>query len=123
MVEVIEKSDTKDLSPWEAWIVNQKVRFSIGPNYSSYDKLIDLAISQYKLNRRNQHREVCDKIHYLVDWWHRNSFFMKKYKSQGEIGIALGGRKSCSINHYINKRKRSNEFDSNTACIKDFLES
>ena len=114
------------LSEWEAWILNNWEKED--RDFTPYDYLCELAVTNYSLDKKDRHVEFKDELHYFLIWWNANRLYMKKYKSKYAIGGLLKKDHSTVI-HYIGtedskgNRKPSNNFTENTQCIKDFLKS
>lgn len=104
----------------EAFI--DRLTISSEKRLSAYDKLCELAVSQYNLDKRNRDMDFKDKCQYFYQWWHRNKAKMFFYVSYSEIG-RLCKQDHATVIHHVRNRKPSANFEENTACIKDFLES
>jgi len=94
-----------------------------------FDKLCDLAVTNYNLDDKNREMNFLDLITFFCLWWKENKNSMGKYKTQESIAILLK-RDRTSIIHHLNAfekdkygRKVSNNYEKNIVCIKDFLES
>ena len=111
-------------TPWEVWINNHSEIPLL--YFTSYDTICELAISSYELDKNSRKHDLKDKVHFFLIWWYANRNKMIKYNVYTRIGLALKIDHS-SVMHYCKdgegKRKKSNNFEENTKCIKDFLES
>ena len=113
--------EIRELDPWEAWMVRNYDGDSIG--LSNYDKVCELAISAYNLNKKSNKMDFQDLITCLCQWWFDNKRFMKKYNTYAKLGAKMGGRDHASILHHIRHRAVTANYIENTKCIRDFLES
>lgn len=115
---------------WSFWITSNNPKLSniFTPVSSSYDVLCELAVYSYNLSLVCRKIELIDKLHYFYMWWHKNKRYMIKYRTFKSIA-KLTGQDHSNVIHYTGKngndgkRKKSLNFEKNTACIKDFLES
>jgi hypothetical protein len=104
----------------EAFI--ERLQQSQDKRLSAYDKLCELAVSQYDLDKRNRKMDFKDMCQYFYQWWFRNKDKMFYYNSYTRIG-ELCKNDHATVIHHVRNRKPSANFEENTACIKDFLES
>ena len=112
MVEEVE-------SPWDSFIERSLID---DRTMSSYDLLIELAVSTYHLGRRSREMGLKDRCQFLFKYWHKHQSKMKYYTSLEKIG-KLCGLDHSSVHHSIYDRKPTINYKENTACLKDFLES
>lgn len=112
-------SDSKEISPWEYWVVKNEPNGGIS---TSYDLLCDLAINSYGLDERRRHSNLKDMVQYFCLWWDFNRPKMRKYTTLESIGKALG-IDHATVLHHIRRRKPTIDFDKNVSCLKDFLNS
>lgn len=109
------------ITPWEAWIIRTDKSHNVIS--SDYDKLCELVVFQYGLTNRTREMNFLDKVTFFCHWWFNNKNKMHKYRSSVAIGRLLGGRDHASVFHHINVRTPTANYQENTECIKDFLES
>lgn len=115
--------EKNNLNPWENWIYNNGL-FVKGDNEcgTRYDLLCEMVVSSYSLNEKRRHMELKDKVTCFLKWWEENKNKMLKYKTTTAIGKILNCDHSTVI-HHIKRRKVSRDYNKNTYCIKDYLES
>ena len=105
---------------WETWIEREPT-FPESSG-SIYDKLCDLAVTNYNLTLESKEEDHADRIQFFILWWCKNKFKMKVYLKKGDVAKLL--KRSYAIPNYYQKiRKPSADYDINTECLKDFLES
>jgi hypothetical protein len=107
-------------SEWESWIE----RFDV-PDYegTSYDRLLEICVSSYGLNEKSRKSDLKDRVQFLCKWWFRNRKFMKLYISYQQIATLLNLENHATIHHHLYNRKPTINYDFNTKCINDFLNS
>lgn len=119
------------LSEWEAWLFNNADTEHESKKFTGFDHVCELAVQNYLLDSKSRKQALKDQVHYFLLWWKKNKRYMKKYTSTINIGALLKIDHSNVI-HYtgrvnepdsIGDRKPSLNFEDNTKCIKDFLES
>lgn len=111
----------KHVIPWESWINRENERTNF-IDVSYFDRLCELAVSSYGLDSKSRKPELKDKLHFFIIWWGKNTSKTKAYKSQSSIANLLKKNHS-TISFYMLRRVGSYDFEKNTQCIKDFLES
>jgi hypothetical protein len=102
---------------WNDWIKKNTTDRDI-----NYDRLLELTISSYSLDKKTKKMGQKDRVHFLVLWWHKHKNKFKKYNTTIKIGIALEIHHATVI-HYYKNRKISRIYEEETKCIKDFIES
>lgn len=107
-------------SPLEYFIENLQI--SSERRLSVYDRLCELAVSQYNLDQRGRKMDFKDRCQFFFRWWFQNKSKMFFYSSYSEIG-RLCKIDHATVIHHVRVRTPSLDFEDNTACIKDFLES
>ena len=85
-----------------------------------YDRLCELAINSYELNKVDRTASLKDKLQYFILWWFNNRGRMKAYNRYSKIAKLLN-KNHATIVHHIRRRKPTLFYDINTECIKDFL--
>jgi len=114
--------DKIETSPWEAWIVNH-LEDSPTKKTTSYDLLLEIAVSSYDLKRKFRGMDFQDVVQFACRWWFKNKAFMKKYDTYARVGALMGGKDHATIHAHVHRRIPTANYDLNTQCIKDFLES
>jgi len=97
-----------------------KVNVSNAYKLNTYDRLCELAVNSYELDKKNRKVELKDMVQYFCLWWLSNRKNMRYYTSYEKIGKLLN-KNHTTVVHHISKRKPSNFYNQNIACIKDFL--
>jgi len=112
--------EEKELTPWENWILNNELK----PDSSAalFDKLCDLVVTNYNLDSDSRKSDLKDRVHFFVEWWLENKEKSKRYRSKRSIDRLLK-KKHGSVYNYLEKRTKTLNYEENTKCIKDFLES
>lgn len=87
-----------------------------------YDVFLELAVSSYELDKKNRKAELKDRLQYFILWWNKNKSAMGKYNTLVELG-GLVKKDHATILHYLKRRKPTINYEYNTACIRDFLNS
>lgn len=123
----IEERLKKTMTPIEVWMYDNwgiEIDDKSPEKKTSYDKLLEMAVESYSLlAEKTRKLEIKDQQQYLCTWWFENKLFFRKYNSYASVGELLGGKDHATIMHTIKHRKKSNDYEVNVACIKDFLES
>ena len=102
---------------WEDWLVNNGHL----KGATVYDRLLEMAVHSYDIRNKSRKLDLVDRKHFVVLWWKNNKEKLNIYKTM----MAMATLMSCdhaTINHYEKHRKKSADYELNTACIKDFLE-
>lgn len=95
---------------------------------TSYDTLVELAISSYDLSSTSRKHELKDRLHFFLMWWKEHKHFMNRYSNGLRLSKFMG-IDHTSIIHYTGttkkpgNRKKTANFKENTKCINDFLNS
>jgi len=115
--------EKNNLDLWENWIYNNGLFIKGDEEYGTrYDLLCEMVISSYALNEKRRHMDLKDRVTYFLKWWQENKNKMLKYKTTTSIGKLLDCDHTTVL-HHIHKRKISRDYNKNTSCIKDYLES
>ena len=118
-----ENQEEKELTPWENWIANsQSAKSRVDSAKLIFDKLCDLAVQNYNLDTKSRKSEFKDEMHFFIEWWDKNRLKSAKYRKNSDVDRLLK-KKHGVVYHYLNRRAKTLDYDINTECIKDFLES
>jgi hypothetical protein len=111
-------------SLWESFIQRQ---YNLHLNETALDKLIDLCISTYNLDKKSRKPDIVARRTYLIKWHHRilsgNKKAFLKYRTQYSLGSVLFGERSTASFHLKKDVSKDRLFNKYTECIKDFLNS
>ena len=102
---------------WENWINIHDTNKEI-----DYDKLLELVVSSYDLDKKTRKMGQKDRVQFTVKWWLKNKIKFLRYDTTTKIGILLNINHATVIHHYM-RRKSSRLYAEETKCIKDFIES
>jgi hypothetical protein len=102
---------------WSNWIKNNTTDKDI-----DYDKLIELVVSSYNLDKKTRKMAQKDRVQFILIWWEKNKKKFKKYTTTCRVGALLNINHATVVYHYTS-RKKSRVYEEETQCIKDFIES
>lgn len=111
---------------WTYWInSNTPIKDQEG---TTLDTLVELCVSSYNLKSKSRKANLKNQVHFFLEWWKEHRHLMKKYRNQSRIGRHLG-IDHATVSHYIGRagkpglRKKTADFEENTKCINDYLNS
>lgn len=89
---------------------------------STYDKLFELAVSSYKLDKRTRKVDVINMKTFICRWWFKNKKKFNYINSSVKVAQKLKMDGHASILHLINHRKDPSSYKNDIEDIKDFLD-
>lgn len=102
---------------WKDWIKQNTTDRDI-----NYDRLIELAISSYSLDKKTRKMGQKDRVQFLVLWWLNNKNKFIKYNTTTKLGALLNLDHS-TVTYQYTRRKKSKIYEEEIKCVKDFIES
>jgi len=102
---------------WNDWIKQNTTDKDI-----DYDRLLELAVSSYNLDKKTRKMAQKDRVQFTLIWWEKNKKKFKKYTTTCRVGSLLNINHATVVHHYTS-RKKSRIYEEETKCIKDFIES
>lgn len=102
---------------WEDWLVNNGHLKGV----TIHDRLLEMAVNSYDIRKKSRKQDLMDRKQFLVLWWKENQDEFSTYRTMTSLA-ELTGFDHATINHHEKHRKKSADYELNTACIKDFLE-